>query len=130
MTYHSLGFKLIREQFKRVNVDQYKVDGILDDVVLPIADEWQSKQAKYRIKNLVGLAKQSGAKERGELERLADHHDLDLNGNEEVVFDYVPKVLRKCKEITNVVDFDDMIWMPRELGLKANKYDTLLIDEA
>lgn len=130
MTYHSLGFKLVRAEFPRVQVDQYKVDGILEDVELPIPDEWKAKQAKYRIRNLVSLAKQYGVRGRSDLEMLVDHHDVDLNGNEEVVYEWVPTILDKCKTQLSTIDFDDMIWLPKELGLRASKYDTLLIDEA
>jgi hypothetical protein len=131
MTYHSLGFKLIRNEFGgRVRVDQYKVDGILEDMDLKLADEWQAKQAKYRIKHLAGLAKQYCVRNKGELEFLVDHHDLDLNGQDEVVYEYVPKVLDECKRRVATIDFDDMVWLPQELKLQGSKYDTLLIDES
>jgi DNA helicase-2/ATP-dependent DNA helicase PcrA len=130
MTYHSLGYKMIRASVGgRVNVDQYKVDGLLDDVHLPLSD-YAEKTAKYRIKNLVSLAKQYGVRKRDELEVLVDHHDVDLNGCEEVVYDYVPKILDKCKVGLSEIDFDDMVWLPKELGLSCPKYDTMLIDEA
>lgn len=86
MTYHSLGFKMVRSAFRGVRVEQYKVDQILDDVSLPLSESAE-RTAKYRIKHLVGLAKQYGVRERTELERLVNHHDVDLNGCEEVVYD-------------------------------------------
>ncbi len=130
MTYHSLGFRMVKHEFGRVEVDQYKVDNLLENVSLPIPDEGKERTAKYRIKNLVSLAKQYGVSARADLEVLVDHHDVDLTGVEEVVYEYVPKILHKCKEEMRTVDFDDMIWIPWELRLRGTQYDTMLIDEA
>jgi superfamily I DNA/RNA helicase len=129
MTYHSLGFKMIRSAYKGVQVDQYKVDGLLDEVHLPLSD-YLERTAKYRIKHLTSLAKQYGSRERKELEILVDHHDVDLNGVEDVVYEWVPKILDKCKVGLAEIDFDDMVWLPKELGLGCAKYDVMLIDEA
>jgi hypothetical protein len=133
MTYHSLGFRQVKAAFGgKVQVDNYKVDGILDNIALPgfsENDEWKSKQVKWKIKKLVSLAKQYAVRDRVELERLVDHHDVELNGNEEVVYEYVPKVLDACKTNKSVVDFDDMVWLPSELGLSSKQYDVMCVDE-
>jgi superfamily I DNA/RNA helicase len=67
-----------------------------------------------------------------ELDRLASHYDVELNGSRMEVYDLVPKVLEKCKDVNHdrSIDFDDMIWLPVALGLPVTKYDLLLVDEA
>lgn len=129
MTYHSLGYKTVRQSVRfSVRVEQYKVMDMLDRISLPVSEK-QEKQAKYRIAALVSLAKTYGVKERAELERIADLHDLDMNGMSEMVLDYTPKILQKCRDEVRTVDFDDMVWLPMELGLKVPQYDVLCVDE-
>jgi superfamily I DNA/RNA helicase len=131
MTYHSLGFKQIRKAYgSKVQVDQYKLDSILDNIKLPVRDEWQSKQAKYKIRHLVSLAKQSGMSQREDLEYLVDHHGIEVNGNEELIYATVPTVMEACKADKHSIDFDDMIWLPKELGLSTKQYDVMLTDES
>jgi DNA helicase II / ATP-dependent DNA helicase PcrA len=131
MTYHSLGFKQIRKAYGgKVQVDQYKLDGILDNIKLAVRDEWQSKQAKYKIRHLVSLAKQSGMSGREDLEYLVDHHGIEMNGNEELIYASVPTVMEACKADKHSIDFDDMIWLPKELELSTKQYDVMLTDES
>lgn len=131
MTYHSLGRRILNQEFKRIELDQYKVHNIIDKWTLPVEED-KEKLCKARIRNLVGLSKQYGMKGgRKELEWLVEHHDVDLNGMQDVVFDFVPKVLKKCREMVRVIDFDDMCWLPRELGLAPKvPYEVLLSDES
>lgn len=130
MTYHSLGLRMIRKVRGKVDIDQYKVDGILDTITLPVESDYKEKTAKYRIRNLVSLAKQYGVRSREELEILVDHHGVEIDGIEDVVYKYTPIVLDKCKDNIGTIDFDDMVWLPKELGLNGTRYDTMLIDEA
>ena len=130
MTYHSLGFRMVRQAYGKVEVDQYKVDGILDGMTIHLESDWKEKQAKYRIRNLVSLAKQYGVRDRGKLEILVDHHGIEIDDMEDTVYDAVPEVLDKCKADKRTVDFDDMVWLPKELGLRGTQYDMMLIDEA
>lgn len=132
MTYHSLGFKAVKAAVKHsIRVDQYKVLGILDGMSLPV-DKKKEKVAKYRVSSMVSFAKTYGHGPnvtQDELERIADRHDVDLNGLAEVVFDYVPKVLGVCARELHTVDFDDMVWLPMQLRLTVPKYDVLCVDE-
>ena len=62
---------------------------------------------------------------------LASHYNVDLNGSRDRVFDLVPKVLERCKDVARNgrINFDDMIWIPVILNLPVERYDLLLIDE-
>lgn len=132
MTYHSLGFKAVRSAVKAAcRVDQYKVMTMLDDMRLPV-DRKQEKTAKYRISSMVSYAKTYGKDDRiteEDLEFIADRHDVDLNGLKGLVFEYTPKVLRRCMTDLSTVDFDDMVWLPMVLDLPVPQYDVLCVDE-
>jgi DNA helicase-2/ATP-dependent DNA helicase PcrA len=131
MTYHSLGLRALRAHLKQVEIDQYKVDTILDQ--LKVYGGMSDSKVRYlqaRVRKLVGLAKQYGAWSQAELERLVDHHDLDLTNIEDEVFKLTPVVLKKCKEQLKRVDFDDMVWLPKELGVQMPQFDFLISDES
>lgn len=132
MTYHSLGYKAVRNGLRgKVQVDQYKVLSMLDNISLPVKQA-QEKVAKYRISSMVSYAKTYGHGpdvDREVLEKIADRHDVDLNGLNELVMDYTPKILKKCMQMTATIDFDDMVWLPVVLGLAVPKYDVLCVDE-
>ena len=133
MTYHSLGFKTVKAAVKHsIRVDEYKVLGLLDQMNLPVEPR-QEKVAKYRIASMVSYAKTYGHGPdvtQDELEKIADRHDVDLNGLAEVVYGYVPKVLDKCARELHTIDFDDMVWLPMHLNLNVPKYDILCTDES
>lgn len=129
MTYHQLGLKALRKGLGRSpQIEKWKVYTILDAMTLAVEED-KEKLAKSRISKLVSLAKQYGMQDRADLEWIVDHHDMDLNGMEELVLDTIPIVLKKCKQRTKDVDFDDMIWLPKELGFKPIPFDTMLVDE-
>lgn len=131
MTYHSLGYKAVRQAVGYLGrPDQYRVLGILDNLNLPVSHD-KEKVVKYRTATLVSLAKQYGYKERKDLEWLMDWHDIDANGETELILNTVPKVLRLCAEVRrgDSIDFDDMVWLPGELQLAMPKFDVLCIDE-
>lgn len=132
MTYHSLGYKAVRQAVGYLGrPDQYRVLGMLDDMHLPIAHD-KEKVVKYRTATLVSLAKQYGYKKRKDLEWLMDWHDIDANGETELILDTVPKILKLCAEVCrgDSIDFDDMIWLPQELGLEVPRFDVLCVDES
>lgn len=136
MTMHSMGFKAVQKASrKRLDVNKFRVGNIVAKL-----KGWDDGR-KFRndqplfvgvVEKLVGLCKGNllnGTEE--ELADLVDYFDLDLEGvNRDDVFETVPAVLEKCKELNGEIDFNDMIWLPVVLGLPLPKYDLLLIDEA
>lgn len=128
-TYHSLGMGACTKAFGKLDVDKFKVWGILDGMSLPVANHLE-KLFKVRVAKLVGLAKQYGKQDRKMLEWIVDHHDVELNGMEEMVLDITPRVLDRCKEQTRTIDYDDMIWLPKVLELPLPRFDLVMSDEA
>lgn len=132
MTYHSLGFRILKQAFGRVEVDQYKVYNIIDDMrVVEGLERKEQRVVKSRIAQLVGLAKQYMKYTPYDLKGIMTAHDIDAAGREELIIEAVPNVLQKCRAMTSVVDFDDQVWLPVELGLGSRtRYDVVITDEA
>lgn len=130
MTYHGLGFKALRMAIKGVDVDEHKLDRIVDKCVPVSMPDSRRAYIKVRVRRLASLAKQYCVKSDQELERLVDHHTIDISGIENEVYDIVPVVLKACKEEKKLIDYDDMVWLPQQLGVKMPRYDVMLIDEA
>jgi superfamily I DNA/RNA helicase len=71
-----------------------------------------------------------------ELAQIIEHHGIELNGEDngeddtEIVMVAVQLVIEQCAEQTNVIDFDDMCWLPIHHDLPSVKYDVIFVDEA
>lgn len=42
----------------------------------------------------------------------------------------LPEIMEMCKQRTDKIDYDDMIWLPIVLNLDLEKFDFLMVDEA
>lgn len=131
-TLHSLGYSNMRQAFGKVRVDDRKLDGILDDV-MPIDehDFQESINRRAAMKRLVSLGKAVLVDETdtNAVYTMADRYGLELNGDSDTVVDMLPRVLSRCRERVNVIDFDDMIYLPVALNLGLKKFDRLFVDE-
>lgn len=134
MTYHGLGYRTVRNAVGALGkVNDYRVFDLLDTMHMPVEDK-HDKIVKYRIKSVVSIAKQYGLMHDCDvraLEGLVEYHDIDLEGFDEIVYEYTPKVLKKCLEVRrgDSIDFDDMVWLPFALGLKVPRFDVICVDE-
>jgi len=142
MTFHSLGLRIIRDNFPGVKVNENKMTEILQGLSpKPVMLGSDQVSEWYRMINLAerlcGLVKNYNLDYtangfQAELESRADHHGIDLNGVYPKALLLIAPALDKCKEFVGVsVDFDDMIWLPIVLNLKI-KYacDYIFTDES
>lgn len=140
-TLHSLGLKAVRRSFGFFDVDQ---DGIKVGQVLTASfpDESSAEEMK-RVwamrsvaKKVLSLAKATlvDVRDPGAVVGMIDHYGVDVDELEEDEFDRVvaavPTMLDACAANRDLVDFDDMIWMPVTLGLKIERFDWIFVDEA
>ncbi len=152
MTMHSLGFKAVQKALGRMEPTQYVVSDIIADLLGMDSRAVRKNEKLFIIakatEDLVSLCKMnlccngiggdrsveglddSWTKDREELDRLASHYQVELNGSRDRVFELVPKVLDRCKQPKGKINFDDMIWLPVVLNLPLFQYDLLLVDEA
>lgn len=64
------------------------------------------------------------------VDALIDHYDIEVNGSEDLIKGLLPAMIKACAEQTQVIDYDDMNWMPVFLNLPIAKYDWVYVDEA
>ena len=147
-TFHALGMKIWmwNNKGKSIDVDDRKMKKIVDAMILEREGADQERRDDLRemagmICGIVSMAKNRGI---GFLSDETDHSvwmdmitQFDLDGRlpEGVDLDTVIKfsrmaLLRSRKRATDVIDFDDMIYMPLDPTCRAWGYDWVLVDEA
>jgi hypothetical protein len=136
-TLHSLGFAAFRKAFGYRKPSSWAV---LDLVAKVLGgdrrDLMKEKGMPVVFKatdELVSLCKQNLAEPTEEnLDKLASHYDVELNGSRGKVYDLVPQVLELCKDpkLGCEISFDDMVWLPVVLGLPIWQSDVLIVDES
>ena len=128
-TYHSLGLSIIRAHYPNVgDPDENKMRDIFERLSPPPAfgrSEWRKvlnlaeKLTSY-VKNY--LVDYTADNFRDEIERIADHHGLDVNGEFDKALALVAPALDECKKmVASKINFDDMIWLPIVLDLPVLK---------
>jgi DNA helicase II / ATP-dependent DNA helicase PcrA len=127
MTYHALGFSGIRAAFGKVEIDNDKVKHITESLI----DKYSHWGIFPQIKQLVSLVKSNlTGTEPTDLQALCERYGIETNGDQALIFQVVPQVIARCQQITNIIDFDDMCWLPIVLDLPVKKYDFIFVDEA
>ena len=127
-TFHALGLKILGRNIKDLQVEQGKLDSIIDKRFK--AKEFRS--LKKCLKKIIPKAKSCLSQSISELDDLIDVFDLEIPSEMERI-DFINQtlsVLDLCKQFSTVVDFDDMVWLAALLELKATKYDYVFVDEA
>ena len=132
-TFHSLTYSLTLRYMGASTVTTNKLDKILK------AEFGFEKRKMYGtfIKKLVGLAKQMGigclvedTKQRWA--HLVEHHGLYIesnDANEDTAIELAQSLLRLSNE-SEMVDFDDMLYMPIKENLFLPTFDFIFVDEA
>ena len=141
-TMHGLGFKTVMRAFGRVSVNQYRVSNIIVELAGKFKDDprrsqddlWKNNRPLLKsTEELVGKCKMNLTEPTlANLEALSSYYEVTFEGgNRNEVFELVPRVLERCKDVRKdmSIDFDDMVWLPVALGLSVVKYDLLLVDE-
>jgi DNA helicase II / ATP-dependent DNA helicase PcrA len=136
MTMHSMGYKSVQSAFGKIRPDAWRTSNIICEILRMEFRDVRKKKLEVLngVSDLVSLCKQNliNAEDVSELSRLAGHYGIELNGNSTEVFDLVPQVMERSKDVDRdrSIHFDDMIWLPVALGLHVPKADLLLVDEA
>jgi DNA helicase-2/ATP-dependent DNA helicase PcrA len=131
-TIHSLGMSALRplgnpqvEPYKYSNlIQRYLKDKRLNDTDFELAKE--------RIQSLLSLTQLTLTDPRDEaaLANLANHFDLDTNDWELTSQAVAPILKDGIALASEVIDFNDMVWLPHTLKLQPRKVDWLFVDEA
>lgn len=129
-TLHSLGNRMLRSALGDVQLEEDKVDRMADRYF----PGWDNRSSRTAVKRLVGLCKNllSDGEDGEQLRELAALYQIDLpTATTAEILGVVPEIMRACREQTNTIDFDDMIWLPVVLGLSIDRpADVVFVDEA
>lgn len=137
-TFHSAGFSALRFAFSKnfaLRTDANKVR----DIARRIAGDTRRAEWLSGVCEFVSMAKNRGL---GVLEgrdfdnwvNMADHFDLgkslpdDLDWNDLVKF--CNEVLDASNADLDTIDFDDMVYLPLQRGLRLLQHEWVLVDEA
>ena len=133
-TFHSLGFKILKENLGNLTLEQYKYKTYLMKNIQMLSETvFTSKEEKNRfMKNaeqLCDLARYNKCQSAEEIGEVAEKYGILPVGDEVWV---VEQLLKWGKEHTETIDYTDMEWLPYELNLNTYryKYDWIIIDEA
>ena len=89
--------------------------------------EWADSVVKC-----VSLSKSYLADTVAQIEDVIDLHQIcppELEIDRPMFVAQVQASLRKCAEVTSVVDFDDMVWFPHVHRLAVQQFDEVFVDE-
>ena len=127
-TIHSLGFSALTKnlQLGRDSVDENKVWTLMKSI-LPEDERW-FMTSLARCISLAKLTMTDIYNEQAVVDMI-DKYDVDVNGNEDKILKWLPIMMEACMTITDIIDYDDMIWLPLQLDLPLPKYDWIFIDE-
>jgi len=142
-TLHSLGYKDLRDALGKVDVDEDRrwefLFGPYSDLCvteetrrLPKEERAKLYNRRRTFKNLAALSKATltDANNRSQVLALIAHYGLDLEENQDYFLQILPRVLDSAKDHTNLIDYDDMQWLPIVLGLPMKQFDYLFVDES
>ncbi len=133
-TLHSFGMSVINANVRKPIMDKEgrKYKDILDNELryngkgISFESPQQENDYRGRVLKLVDLGRMSLANSADELEMIATRYDIELTDGEcNFAFD----CMQRGKQMPELFDFTDMIWLPVALKMRAKKYKKVLIDE-
>jgi superfamily I DNA/RNA helicase len=127
LTLHSLGFRAIKKHFVNVEVNNNKCFEIVETLI-------NSPKENYDLINnicrTVSFCKATLSDTPSKVEDIIIDYDIDICDLDIDKFvQIVLLALRRCKEDTKQIDYDDMIYFPFVYGLNVGKFDIVFIDE-
>lgn len=141
-TLHSMGFGALRFalQRKRINprVDDNKVSTLVDAIIQADYGHIYKELSEHigTIKRIVSLYKSQGylahlpAPTIVDFRSICDRYDVDVDYDEMTIYNLTVKVLTANNNQLNVIDFDDMVYLPVALRASFLKNDLMMIDES
>lgn len=125
-TFHSLGFRAIKQRFGQVELDDYKVFNLVKDQL--------GKDSDYglviSICDTVAFCKYGLLDTPNQINGLIDRFSIDLCEMDRKEFtNLVVKTLSYDKTLTSKIDYNDMCWFPFVYNLSLGQYDYVYVDE-
>ncbi len=133
-TLHSVGRSTIVNTFGKIVLDPDKSLNIIQNILHKRGYKKFDKE-KFNIASsllkAVNLCKGCLIDIPSKIDILLDEFDIDtFELSREEFINIICQSLRECKEVKNVIDYGDMIWLPYVYGMRFKQYDRVFIDEA
>lgn len=132
-TIHSTGLATIKKAFGKVAMDPNKTLNIIEATLHEKGFKKFDKSKfdlAFSLLQVVNLCKSSLVDTPSKIDEILDNFNVDVfDMDREDFIKTICQVLRKCKEIKNVIDYSEMIWFPFIFGLPFEKYDRVFLDE-
>ncbi|MGF1566865.1 MAG: UvrD-helicase domain-containing protein [Nodosilinea sp.] len=132
-TIHSLGLSAL-SRLGRPEVDDKKYSRLIRQYIIDqnLTEPEALRNASDRIRGLLRLTQLTLTNPEDEqaLKALADRFDLDRK-DWEFTWKGIAPILRDGIDLAHqVIDYNDMVWLPHALGLEPRKADWVFVDEA
>lgn len=125
-TLHSFGLKTLTNAFGKVQLAHDKVPNLIRETLGPdlAADQ------RAALRKAVEIGKATLAVTVQDVRGIMQNFDINVPEEEEEDFaKAVLALLDACADQPQVVDYDDMIWLPVWLGIHPRPFDAIFIDE-
>ena len=142
-TFHAAGFAALRRSSPGIRVDADKCKTIAKEIIdvregIDQLSNRRMRAAMGQVLKLVSLAKnhlivpQSDDDEYEGFLKLIDRHDIEFPGGYQIqdALDFAQEILLQSYHKIDVIDFDDMIYIPVVNKAKTYTHDWVLVDEA
>lgn len=147
LTLHSCGLRNFKKAFPdfdpKTGIEDDKVGILLEDIYpvskqamkegLITAEQRKLNYAKrFAMRKVVSIVKNTLTDEKdvNAVMAIIERYNVDVDEDllDEII-EKLPEVIKRCKERTDIIDFDDMIWLCVVLNLPLEKTDFLMVDE-
>ena len=138
--FHKFGRKAIVDRFGFAKLDKYKVGNILTDNWPALFDHKNVSDAEEKAKrssNFFGMIKLvhfikctlTDPEDTEALYGLIAHFNIEVDGDLDILVEMAADVMDKNNQMTNIIDFDDMLYFVWFFDLPLEKFDLLVADE-
>lgn len=125
-TFHSLGFRAIKQRFGQVELDDNKVFNLVKGQL----DKGTDYELVVSLVDTVAFCKYGLLDTPNQISNLIDQFSIDLCEMEQKEFiSIVVKILSLDKTMTDIIDYNDMCWFPYVYNLPLGSFDFVYIDE-
>lgn len=133
-TFHSAGFGALRYRFKGIKLDDKKMVSIFQNLMNTMYRKLTQEESGMLMSpflKLCGLVKNTLLNpDDDNLSELCDKYNIDTEDTEELgLFEIVREGMRISNSQVNMIDFNDMIYLPIKLGLSFFRSDIVFVDE-
>lgn len=132
-TLHSLGLKnavnhLADGDYKKLNVNEYKLYDIWDDLIDPYQRSIELKPNAIKLVNLLKATLKEPNQET--IDSIVDHYGIEVNGDAEKIYPLTTELYQRSVADKSQIDYTDMIHWAAIGDIPCHQFDFLFIDEA